>query len=373
MAKTLAAFMTFLLIFINKPLSQEQEDISVRSVRNDRIFEYTSAPGAPDLIEMLSDYDYHDWDTARQYMRTIKLYYYHATKYISPEILELIHGNTFQRLAERGAFKHIRHNFQIKTALEVPAMKPENCLFIPHDIQWEVELMVDSVINIYQAGGNVHRLDIDTAIGHCGATVDDSSFAVSRFMMLAEDAIYNKLAELKTVNPDLPIVQIRWAEIEAYPHKRIKDHIRYIDRMNLIRERLGYLPIEVYFLDIDQRILRDYQLIRDFDSLISYCHSKGIKVGIIINGDDEDPKDPWMNKDLEYLRSANIRLARFKRLGILDKADIIMVQSWADEANGNKTVPRNVPETAITGTNFFIHVLKCAFEVSDCDIYPELR
>ena len=93
---------------------------------------------------------------------------------------------------------------------------------------------------------------------------------------------------------------------------------------------------------------------------------------MIINGEDENPKKPWANKDLDYLRTANERLARFKRLGLLDKADVIMVQSWAAEANGGRTVPRNVPESGITGTNFFIHTLKCASGMSECNTYPEL-
>ena len=345
----------------NKPVVKEQN------------FEYTSATGALDLIEMLSQYYDYNWTTARQHMKTIKLYHGQVWKSPTPEILKLFKGNTLEKLSKSNSLLFIRRNFEMKLALEIGAMKPENCLFNPYDIEGAIEPLVDSIAEIYKAGGAVSRLDIDNSIGHCRATVDDSSFATSRFIMLAEDAINHRLNEMKQLDPDLPIVPIRWAEIEAYPYWSMRQHLRYIYRLNLIMTSRDYVPIEIYFLDVDHNTVNDGALARDFENLLSYCHSLGIKVGVIINGDDENPKNPWNNKDLDYLRSANDKkLVRFKRLGILNKADVVMVQSWTAEANGNRTVPPNVPETGITGTNFFIHTLKCAADISDCEIYPEL-
>lgn len=337
-------------------------------------FEYTSAPGAPDLIEMLGKYDDYDWHIARRYIQTIKFYYGQVWKDPNIENLRIVQGNSYYNLVKGNVFLHVRRNFEMKTAIEIGAMKPHNCLFIPDQIKQAVDDTVEAVMAIYEAGGSVNRLDIDNSIGHCRATIDDSSFATSRFMMLTEDAINSRLNEMKKLEPDLPVVPIRWAEIEAYPAWSIKEHLRYIYRLNLILNTQSYLPLEVYFLDIDHSIVNDRALTKDFEVLLSYCHLLGIKVGVIINGDDENPKNPWINKDLDYLRSANDqKLVRFKRIGILNKADVIMVQSWAIEANGGLTVPRNVPETGITGTNFFIHTLKCAAGIVDCSVYPELE
>ncbi|MDP3792614.1 MAG: hypothetical protein Q8Q89_02690 [bacterium] len=339
-------------------------------------FEFTSVPGAPDLIEMLSEYDdpRNDWDTARRHMRTIKLYHGQVTKQTNPDILRIVQGNTLERLVSTGSIRNINLNFKMKLALEVGAMKSHNCLYSEYDVQRAVNSVVDSVGEIYKAGGVVHRLDIDTSLAdHCRATLNDVGFFVGRFIMRAQDSIKLKQAELKLEYPDSEFAPVHWAEIEPYPFRSISQHITYVRKLQRDLINLGYEPLEVYFLDIDPIIVSDAVLTRDFQVFREVCRSLGVKVGIIINGDDEDPKNPWLNKDLDYLRTANDRLARFKELGIIDGADVIMVQSWATEANNNRTVPRNVPETGITHTNFFVHVVKCATGVVDCETYPELE
>lgn len=336
-------------------------------------FEFTSAPGAPDLIEMLSEYDdpRNDWSTARRHMRTIKLYHGQVTKETNPDLARMINGNTLERLANTGSIRHISRNFEMKVALEVGAMKHHNCLYSEYDTQRAINFIVDSIEEVYKAGGVVHRLDIDTSLAdHCRATLNDVGFFVGRFIMRTQDSIKLKQAELRLKYPDSEFAPVRWAEIEPYPFRPISQHITYVRKLQRDLTSSGYDSLEVYFLDIDHRIVSDEALARDFQIFREVCRSLEVKVGIIINGDDEDVKNPWLNKDLEYLRTANDRLVRFKELGILDGADIIMVQSWATEANGNRTVPRNVPETAITHTNFFIHVFKCSAGVVDCGTYP---
>ena len=336
-------------------------------------FEFTSAPGAPDLIEMLSEYgdSRNNWDMARKYMRTIKLYHGQVTKQTNPDILHTINGNTLERLANTGSIRNINKDFGIKLALEIGAMKDHSCLYSEYDLKRAVDLVVDSVEEVYKAGGAVHRLDIDTSLAdHCRATLNDVGFFVGKFIMQTQDAIDLKLAELESKYPDIRSATIDWAEIEPYPFRSIWEHARYLDKLQRDLNSRGYRPLKAYFLDIDHRLVEDIVLAKDFDNFRTIGHALGVEVGIIINGEDEDVKDPWLNKDLEYLRTANDKLARFKELGILDEADIIMVQSWAAEANGNRTVPRNVPETAITHTNFFIHVLKCAANLVDCSAYP---
>src|SRR3989344_3481964 len=121
-------------------------------------FEFTSAPGAPDLIEMLSEYDNprNDWDTARRHMRTIKLYHGQVTQQTNPDLARMINGNTLERLAGTGSIRHISRNFEMKLAFEVGAMKEHNCLYSEYDLKRAVDFVVDSVEEIYRAGGVVH-------------------------------------------------------------------------------------------------------------------------------------------------------------------------------------------------------------------------
>lgn len=338
-------------------------------------FEFVSAPGASDLVEMLSRYDDYDWDIARKYMRTIGLYYGQVTKHTNSEILMINNGNNLERLADTGAIRNINHNLRMKLEIEIGAMKHHNCLYSEYDLQRAVDSITESIEEIYKAGGMVHRLDIDTSLAdHCRATLNDIGFFVGRFIRRTQDSIKLKQAELKSKYPDAEIVPVRWAEVEPYPFRPISHHIQYVKKLQNDLTSLGYDSLEAYFLDIDHLIVRDSAaLVKDFDVFREVCHSLGVKVGIIINGEDESPKSPWLNKDLDYLRTSNDRLVRFKVLGILNKADIIKVQSWAAEINGNRTVPRNVPETGITHTNFFIHVVKCATGIVDCNVYPELE
>lgn len=338
-------------------------------------FEFVSVPGATDLVEMLGRHDDYGWSTAHKYMRTIGLYYGQVTKYTNSEILMINNGNNLERLAATGAIRHIHQNLKMKLEIEIGAMKHHNCLYSEYDLQRAVDSVVESVEEVYKAGGMVHRLDIDTSLAdHCRATLNDIGFFVGRFIRRTQDSIKFKQAELKSKYPDVEIAPVRWAEVEPYPFRPVSHHIQYVKKLQHDLTDLGYDPLEAYFLDIDHLIVRDdATLVRDFEVFQEVCHSLGVKVGIIINGEDESPKSPWLNKDLDYLRIANNKLARFKRLGILGKADIIKVQSWAAEANGMRTVPRNVPETGITHTNFFVHVVKCVIGIVDCDVYPELE
>lgn len=353
--------------------SQREAQNGEGGLKETQDFEFTSAPGAPDLIDMLSEYDNsrNDWSMARRYMRTIKLYHGQVTKQTNPDLARMINGNTLERLADTGSIRNISQTFKMKLALEVGAMKDHNCLYSEYDLQRAVDFIVDSVGEVYKAGGVVHRLDIDTSLAdHCRATLNDIGFFVGRFIMRAQDSINSKLAELRPEYPDTEFVPVRWAEIEPYPFRPISEHIKYLRKLQHDLTSTGHDPIEAYFLDVDHSIVGDETLVRDFQTFLKDGHSLGVRVGILINGDDEDAKNPWLNKDLEYLRMASVKLDRFKELGILGEVDIIMVQSWASEANGNRTVPRNVPETAITHTNFFIHVLKCSAGVVDCGTYP---
>ncbi len=62
--------------------SQREAQNGEGGLKETQDFEFTSAPGAPDLIDMLSEYDNsrNDWSMARRYMRTIKLYHGQVTK-----------------------------------------------------------------------------------------------------------------------------------------------------------------------------------------------------------------------------------------------------------------------------------------------------
>jgi len=340
-------------------------------LREAQTFELTSAPGAPDLIDMLAQYDNprYDWHTTRARLTTIKFYHGQVMRDPSPELMTYNQANNYPLLSRRGIFLYVRRNLLLRTAVEVGALKDFNCLSTQADIDASADAIVDAVLAVYEAGGNVHRLDIDTALGalRCGLTPINAAGAVARWSMEVENGVNRNLRLMKAVNPVLPVTQLRFADIEPYPLRSLDEHLKYIEELENGRTVNHFQPLEIYFLDIDHQRVADETLARDFEALLAFCHARGLKVGVIINGDDSN--SPSTDTDLFYVQTALTRLAKYKRLGLLDGADVVMVQSWMTASNGLRTIPVNVPEHGWTQTALLMKVLECAATaVEECDL-----
>jgi len=332
----------------------------------------TSAPAAPDLIDMLSEYDNprFAWTNSRRFVSGIK--FYQSQLMIPPH--PMVESNSYANLLSRNVFWIINKRLEKEIAIEVGAIKTHNCHTTFDEINRAADEIVEIALRVYEAGGMLHYLDIDTSFGVCGYNYKQAGIITARWSMLVESRLNKKLQEMKKINPYLKTVPVKFRDIEAYPFKPIEEHLAYIDKFNAERAARDYGPMDAYFLDINHKLVKDSDLVRDVNTFIYFMHDRNIKVGLIMNG--EDPKSLLENNDLSYLRSANERLARFKELGLLEKIDILMVQSWAARFKEDPTesdrrdIPANVPEDAITHTNFLLHTLRCIAGTEDCGIYP---
>ena len=364
-------------LFLNQSsILSAQSNSNAIPIRKNLEIWYGSAPGAPDFVDMLSEYDdpRFSWTQVRQYIHGIS--FYPGSLTIPP--LPLTEGNTYSNLLEKNAFWIVDKRFQKKMSIEIGVVKHHTCMITQAELERTVNNAVDVAIKLYEAGGIPYNFQIDTSLGACTYYKPrEAASIVAYWSMLVEERLYKRLAQLKETKPDLIITPIKFRDIEAYPYKRPGDHLAYINEINADRAKYGYPPFDAYTIDIDNRLVSDEDLIVDVGFLIDQLHARGMKVGIILNG--EDPTSLSENTDLHYLISANKRMARLKRLGLLDKVDIILVTSWAARFRANKNepdkrdIPVNVPEDAISHTNFLLHVLRCLGNVTDCNIYPEPR
>ncbi len=332
---------------------------------------FTSAPGAPDMIDMFTEYDYprFQWSHSRQYLTGIKFYQGQIT--INP--FPFVSSNTYNNLSRSNVFWIINKRFKQKIAAEVGAIKDHNCLNTQEKMDRNVNETVEAGLNIYRAGGQLFSFDIDTSFGPCeDYNTNGSAIITAHWSMLVEYRLNQRLAEMKFKDPTIEIIPVKFRDIEPYPSNSIRKHKDYIQKLNSERIAKGYAPIDAYYIDIDHHLVSDEKIQRDIKTFIVFLQNQGIKAGLIINGDDPKPENIYLaNK--EYLDSANKRLGRFKRLGLLDNIDIIMIQSWAAHMGKfeKRYIPYNVPENEITHTNFLLHVLRCISDTTDCDTYPE--
>ncbi len=372
MKRTLC-FLAAVLSFSVPAFGQECEEISAPK---GKVFEYTSAAGALDMVDWLGDYDNTEWPCSRRHMRTIKFYHGQTVKDPSPAMIAQMGANQFRELARVNAFRKITRNFEMATAIEVGAIKPGVCPNLRgFDMRTVSDPIVTSYVNVLKSGGLINRLDIDTATTNCDLSMQQAGAYVAQIIDAWHAGIAKALQTLRETNPELPELTVDVADIEPYPHRSVSDHYEYISQVNRGLVARGRKPLTMYVLDIDFHLVSDEKVLaREVTWIANYVHSQGMKFGIIINGDDESKDKPWNNKDFDYLATANHRLVTYKRTGILDLADVIMVQSWALELNGKKSVPFNSRESEVSGTSFFNHVLRCTAGMSgDCSRYPEPR
>jgi hypothetical protein len=324
---------------------------------------YASDPGTPDMVEMLTRYNdpQYSWPKALSLISTFKFY---AGNLVvdSPTNTE---SNRFLILQSHDVFRSVTRDLHLNTSMEIGVLKPGVCLSADGDIDKYTDLAVDTMRNVYQSGGNLGSMAIDTATVNCGYSKYDAGKLVGLWTVRVEQKAFKLFGELEQVFPDTPIVPLAIGDIEPYPALNPFEHMSYIDSLVKERARLGFPPIAFYDLDIDtKRIGSDMQVFTDLTMIINYLHSQGIKVGIIVNGDDS--RSPETDTDEYYLRTANEKLVKYYELSLFDKVDRVIIQSWATKSTGQFDYPFNVPENRMTHTWFVSHVVGCILKTENC-------
>ncbi|HYC79766.1 MAG TPA: hypothetical protein VEC17_01945 [Candidatus Binatia bacterium] len=377
-------FALALTVFIGSFTAQGQQTVNQIPLRDDLVIMFGSAPGAPDLPEMFSrnSESRYAWDRSRSLIDEIQFAFYHLYPSPDREMLKHIQGNTFPVLVENGAFHAVSKKYGMKTAIQVAAIKEHSCFRDRQQYENNIEMTSEAAIRFVKNSAVLNRFDIDTAMGHkvCSHSRTREAELVARWSMDLETTYYRKIAEMARTRPGLSVPPVSFCDIEPYPYIPIDEHILYIARVHQQRILHGYAGFECYDLDIDVTLAEKTgaDLVNDFARLVAFARPLGIKVGVIINGDDSRS---WItDNDHWYFQTTNYRLIRFKELGLFDMADRVAIMSWAKrspppgEKFGPADMPRNLPETdANTHTNYVLHVLDCIRGVHACSVYPHPR
>lgn len=329
------------------------------------------SPATIDMAEMLAKYNdpRYNWDKARALVSIYKYYAGNAQK-VSPWNTGI---NTFTSLQSRDVFRSVTRDLKLGSSMEAGVIKPQDCLKKDRDLDLSVERAIEPIRNIYTSGGNVGDIAIDTATINCGYPKNTAGRRVGQWTVKVEQSAFALFGQLRREIPDALIVPLGIGDIEPYPAVTPFEHLAYVDAMTDERAKLGFPPILYYDIDIDSRVLgTDEQATYDLSVIIEHMHSLGIKVGVIVNGDDSKLTNV-SDASVDTLRSANKKLILYKRLGLFEKVDRVIVQSWATRQTGDPKnpaafdVPYNVPENQITLTWFVSHVVGCIQETESCE------
>jgi hypothetical protein len=323
---------------------------------------FTSAPGAPDLLDMVtrSDEPRYNWDSVRPLISVFQYYQGHAVPYK----WDNAEGNSYNILSRGGFFRSLKETHRFETAMEVGAVKWFACDDRKGEVYQMAKNAVESTVMVYEAGGNLGHMTIDSALvgGYtCHEKVlypNDTGTLVAVWMR----DVRLMLAEKRVSSSPLQI-----GDVEPYPYIDLDKHKMYVDMVERESKRLGIPGLSHYHFDVDMRALRDYpRLHRDMSEMSAYLKARGIRFGVIMNGEDSSTA-------IQYFETLNKRLVVFKSLGIFDLVQNIVIQSWAMSPDGKQNLPSNVPESdPYTHTNFAWHMLNCISDTPgwDCERYP---
>jgi len=344
-------------------VSSEQTLEPELHVPTDKLVWFTSAPGATDLLEMVtrSDNPRYNWSKVRPFISVFQYYQGHAVPYK----WDNAEGNTYNILSRGGFFQSLKETHRIETAMEVGAVKWFACDNKKGEVIQMANNAVESAGLVSDAGGNLRYMTIDSALvgGYtCHEKVlypRDTGELVAVWMR----DVRAGLREKRILETNFQI-----GDVEPYPYIDVDQHKMYVDTVEREAKRLGIPGFSHYHFDVDMRALRDYpKLKRDVFEMSAYLKARGIRFGIIMNGEDSDSAT-------EYFETLNKRLVAFKSLGLFDVAQNIVIQSWAMSKDGKQNLPTNVPEDEpYTHTNYAWHMLNCIVDTPgwDCEHYPQ--
>lgn len=339
---------------------------------------FTSDAGTLDLPDMFSPGKNPDlaWNQSRRIIREFKFYFGQFWKNPNEDVRRLNGGNNYNNLVSAGAMQAVSQRYLMNLSFEVGAIKAFNCLNTISGYQQSVQDTSDLATNVYENGGTLNSYAIDSALIGCDDTPTDSGRKIGQWSVDVQKESDRKAQLALARNPGPLFTPVLVGDIEPYPARSLVEHLDYLREIGLERAKRGLPSIAFYDLDIDIVRVNREQLVQDFRALLEFCRSAGIEVGVIVNG--EDSASLATDNEQYYFQTATFRLVQFKQLGLLDKVQRVVVQSWArrsrkaGEDSGSLDIPINLPDTAdYTHTNFVLHVWRCILgTVDDCGDYP---
>src|SRR5262249_14209574 len=247
----------FVILAISQIEAQEKQQGEIPKPRQEII--YASDPATPDMVEMLTRYNdpQYSWPQALSLISTFKFY---AGNLVvdSPTNTG---SNRFLILQSHDVFRSVTRDLHLNSSMEIGVLKPGVCLSLDGDIDKYADRAVETMRNVYQSGGNLGSMAIDTATVNCGYSKYDAGKLVGLWTVRVEQKAFKLFGELTKVARNTPIVLLTIADIEPYPALNPFEHMSYIYSLVKERARLGFPPIAFYDLDIDtKRIGSDVQV-----------------------------------------------------------------------------------------------------------------
>ncbi len=347
---------------------------------------HTSAGGAIDLVDMFTKREDPDsnWDEALRCIDEIKFYQSQLEPNPNANQLFLLNGNRYDVLRANNVFHTISLNpsYGMKPlSLEVAAIRgPHYCLNSEVNLRKSGDDAIGSAERMLGDDGNFTRFYIDNATNQCRQTIIDAAQRVSSWIKYVSYGLPNRLY-IDRVALAQPYTSAKFCEVEPYPLNKIEDHIKYLRYIDGKLKDDKLFVFDCYILDVDivKTELEGYDLAADFKRLHDATKALNMKLGIIINGENSTALST--DNDEAYFQGTKDRLAKFKKWGILDLAEIITFQSWAQDSKAKpedlfgKTIrPRNLPVwKPNTATNFLMYGLLCDNNQIDCNVYPMSR
>ena len=285
----------------------------------DRVW-FAPAPGSLDYIRLFQAPS--EWPAALRVIDVFKFYQQHT--HLRPNAI--VGPNTYEALAQAGAFRLLTRTWGKRIALEVGAVKEFYCTTDARGMQDAVQATLDSIAAVTRGGGRVSYLAMDEPFlaglsPQCGGPS----------LVPTADRLSIYMKAVRRVYP-----AIRVGLIEAYPSFTPE---QFSEMLQLMQAR-GILPAFLH-ADVDLRAMRPGidDFARDMRLLATSAASRRLAFGIIIWGDNGNA-DALYAADATNLQEAV--KATFGSRHLLPEH--IIIQSWAESSLGLRITPNNLPE-----------------------------
>jgi hypothetical protein len=226
-------------------------------------------------------------------------------------------------LEQANAF-HLLAQWNIKLAIEVPAIKPWDC-----NGQKAAQMTLQFVDNVRKAGGNVQYLAMDEPY------VSGFLYCKEKMEETAKKTV-NYLREIKKAAP-----QIQVGDIEVYPYFNVNQLTSWLNALqqNGATPAFFHLDSNVHRIDVSPNI----SLSADLGSLKTYLHSRNIPFGIILwSGYNPEPTDEaYFNRTMLWTNRVHTAIGT---------PDQIIIQSW---------ILRSSPRCTDTDPSCYPDKLRC--------------
>jgi hypothetical protein len=315
--------------------------------RNGRLVIHPNV-ASPDLLKMFSEEGRDKWKTVQQLIGGFQFHLDHVVTRCA-----LCESNTFQNLSTVGAFQWIQ-NQGMTVSFEAGAVKEFECLPNEPRAINTTAMALEGISNLRSVGVRTAYVSMDEPLAgafiwkdRCfpglyqkkrkiaDKSADDPEYVdVVNHWNIAIDKTASATADfIRAVNATGTAAGL----VEPYPAFTADEIMQFID---VVRSKGVTMP----FLRVDY----DYYAIRDNHSdpndlvkLEKFCHSRGMKFGIIVFGGDGTSNE-------SYVADASTMMAGVA--AYVPNADQILFESWAVAGNdpsaytGRRLYPYNLPE-----------------------------